>query len=47
MSKYPELADPAEWTPRMLYIHRRAFLLGKIFGAVIVGMLWLLREIVW
>jgi len=32
--KYPELANKSEWTPRMLYIHQRAMILGIIFGFI-------------
>lgn len=33
--KYPELANKEEWTPRMVYIHRRAMVLGLCLGAAL------------
>jgi len=37
-SKYPELAHAESWTPRMLYIHRRAMIVGLILGACLGGL---------
>jgi len=39
MSKYPELANRNEWTPRMIFIHRRAMLTGLISGGLMGLML--------
>jgi len=47
MSKYPELANKEEWTPRMLYIHQRGMFIGGLFGSIITGLSIGIIEVVW
>lgn len=44
MSKYPELQNKNKWTQRMVYIHRRALIIGLILGFIegvmVAGLIW-------